>query len=114
MISILSDTVFDIKYSKQKQSNINYPEKLIVSKKTTAQPTIIKNALYKKVVNKKMTGNKIATRKQVVTAIEPTLRHEMITTMAYFRAKERNFESGNEVADWLESERQIDSMLIHK
>jgi len=35
----------------------------------------------------------------------------MIAKMAYFRAEKRGFESGWEIADWLESERLVDEML---
>ena len=94
-----------------------------MNKKTTAKSSITKNALSKtvtkKVAAKKSTSKKAASKKivakqKVVTAIEPQLRYEMITKMAYFRAKERFFESGHEVTDWLESEKQIDRMLINE
>ena len=42
------------------------------------------------------------------------MRYEMIEKMAYYRAKERNFEPGHEYADWMESETAIDKMLAGK
>ncbi|MBW9265926.1 MAG: DUF2934 domain-containing protein [Candidatus Thiodiazotropha sp. (ex. Lucinisca nassula)] len=44
-------------------------------------------------------------------SISPRERYEMIATMAYYRAEQRNFESGHDVEDWLECESIIDSML---
>lgn len=108
-----------------------------MNKETAAKPTITKNALSKAVTEKvaakktttkkvdtkaaakklapnKAVSKKVAAKKKAVTAIEPQLRDEMITTKAYFRAKERNFEPGHAVADWLESEKQIDRMLINE
>lgn len=41
----------------------------------------------------------------------PQQRHHMIEEAAYFRAQQRGFEGGDPLADWLEAEAQIDSML---
>ena len=84
-----------------------------MSKKTTAKPTITKNALSK-AVTEKVSTKKASAKTKTTTTIEPQLRYEMITKMAYFRAKERYFEPGHEVNDWLESEKQIDRMLINE
>ncbi len=38
-------------------------------------------------------------------------RQQMIAEAAYYIAEERNFTAGNEVADWLQAERDIDARL---
>ncbi len=38
-------------------------------------------------------------------------RYEMVATMAYYRAEQRNFEPGNEQQDWYECEQIVDEML---
>ena len=35
-------------------------------------------------------------------------RHHRISEAAYYRARERGFETGREEEDWLEAEKQID------
>lgn len=37
-------------------------------------------------------------------------RHSMISTAAYFRAQQRGFGGGDQVADWLAGEAEIDAM----
>ena len=36
-------------------------------------------------------------------------RHHRISEAAYYRAQKRNFQPGDEQADWLEAEREIDA-----
>ena len=38
----------------------------------------------------------------------------MIAESAYFKAERRGFAPGNEVADWLEAEREVDAILNGK
>jgi hypothetical protein len=38
-------------------------------------------------------------------------RRAMIAEAAYLRAERRGFEGGDPVADWLESEREVDALL---
>jgi hypothetical protein len=38
-------------------------------------------------------------------------RHHMISTAAYYRAKQRGFVGGDQVADWLAAEAVIDAIL---
>lgn len=49
------------------------------------------------------------------TATKPVVsdreRYEMVATMAYYRAEQRNFEPGNEQQDWYECEQIVDEML---
>lgn len=75
-------------------------------KKATKKKVVSK----KKVVKKKTT--KATTKRTKSTAvISPRERYEMIATMAYYRAEQRNFEPGHDVEDWLDCERTIDQML---
>ena len=46
-----------------------------------------------------------------IVQVSPRERYEMIATMAYYRAEKRNFEAGNDMADWLECESMVDQML---
>jgi len=41
------------------------------------------------------------------SAIEPELFREMITTLAFYKAEQRGFAPGHELADWLEAEQEI-------
>jgi hypothetical protein len=41
------------------------------------------------------------------SAMEPELFREMITALAYYKAEQRGFAPGHELADWLEAEREI-------
>jgi hypothetical protein len=38
-------------------------------------------------------------------------RRSMIAEQAYLRAERRGFEDGDPVADWLESEKEVDALL---
>ena len=38
-------------------------------------------------------------------------RHRMIEEAAYYHAEKRGFQSGHEILDWLEAEKDIDSHL---
>ena len=48
------------------------------------------------------------TTNQIATADR---RHSMIQTAAYLRAEKRGFQGGNPVQDWVDAEREIDTML---
>ena len=43
--------------------------------------------------------------------ITPEERWKMVAVAAYHRAEKRNFEPGNELQDWAESENEIDKLL---
>jgi hypothetical protein len=49
------------------------------------------------------------------TASIPTVsaeqRHALIAEAAYRRAEQRGFEGGDAVADWLDSEKEVDALL---
>jgi hypothetical protein len=41
--------------------------------------------------------------------LTPAERHRRISDLAYRRAEQRGFASGNELEDWLEAEREVDA-----
>jgi hypothetical protein len=90
-----------------------------------------KKKVVKKKVSKKKATNKAASPKgpvrkkrvarvapqQATTPhpeVSPRERYEMIATMAYYRAENRNFEAGHEMDDWIECEHIVDQMLAPK
>ncbi|MCU7806039.1 MAG: DUF2934 domain-containing protein [Candidatus Thiodiazotropha sp. (ex Lucinoma borealis)] len=90
-------------------------------KKTTTQSGAIKKTkarVSKKKVAKKKTVSKKHVNKKAVAksgtskpAISPRERYEMIATMAYYRAEQREFEPGHDVKDWLECEGIINNLI---
>jgi len=64
---------------------------------------------------KKASAKKAAVRKaRAAHAAGPVSREErwqMIAEAAYHRARERDFRSGDEVADWLAAEAEVDARL---
>jgi hypothetical protein len=81
-------------------------------KKATKKKVASKKKVVKKSVKKKTTKKKATAKRTKSTAvISPRERYEMIATMAYYRAEQRNFEPGHDVEDWLDCERTIDQML---
>jgi len=80
-------------------------KKVASKKKVAKKKAASKPAAAKKTASKKSTG---ATKSSLVS---PRERYEMIATMAYYRAEQRNFEPGHDVEDWLDCEHIIDSML---
>lgn len=86
-------------------------KKKVASKKKVAGK---KKVAKKKVVAKtakKTTSRKKAAVSKPGTLISPRERYEMIATMAFYRAEQRNFAPGHDVEDWLECERIIDQMI---
>jgi len=83
-----------------------------VEKKVTAKKKVAKKATAKKATAKK-TAAKQTKAKPAATkmTISPRERYEMIATMAYYRAEQRNFEPGHDVEDWLDCESTIDRMI---
>ncbi len=47
----------------------------------------------------------------IINRDTPANREQMIAYAAYFRAERRGFTSGQDQADWLESEREVDSHI---
>jgi len=48
------------------------------------------------------------------TFIEPEQRRAMIAEAAYYRAEQRGFEPGQELADWCAAENEVDNMLLRR
>ncbi|MCG7887340.1 MAG: DUF2934 domain-containing protein [Candidatus Thiodiazotropha endolucinida] len=88
--------------SNTKKSTTTKKNKAKVSKKKVTK---------KKAISKKRVAKKTMTKRSARASISPRERYEMIATMAYYRAEQRNFEPGHDVEDWLECESIIDSML---
>jgi hypothetical protein len=44
--------------------------------------------------------------------VDPQQRSGLIARAAYFRAMDRGFEPGNELADWLAAEAEVDAELL--
>ena len=42
--------------------------------------------------------------------IDPEVRRESIARAAYYKAAQRNFQGDGEIGDWLEAEREFDSL----
>lgn len=85
-------------------------KKSTTTKKTKAKVSK-KKVTKKKAITKKRVAKKTMTKRSARASISPRERYEMIATMAYYRAEQRNFEPGHDVEDWLECESTIDSML---
>jgi cell wall-associated NlpC family hydrolase len=92
--------------SNDKKSTAAKTTKAKVSQKKVAKKkAVTKNVTKKRVVKKAVAKNNAS------ATISPRERYEMIATMAYYRAEQRNFEPGHDVEDWLDCESTIDSML---
>jgi hypothetical protein len=86
-------------------------EKSSATKKKTKAKVSKKKVAKKKPVAKKSSTKKTTKKRSAKAAISPRERYEMIATMAFYRAEQRNFEPGHDVEDWLECEGIIDGML---
>ncbi|MES9991662.1 MAG: DUF2934 domain-containing protein [Candidatus Thiodiazotropha sp.] len=86
-------------------------EKSTATKKKTKAKVSKKKTVKKKVAAKKVTAKKTTKKGSTKPSISPRERYEMIATMAYYRAEQRNFEPGHDVEDWLDCESIIDGML---
>lgn len=91
---------------------MNKKVELSTADKTASKKKVVKKTASKKAASKK-TAAKSANPKGTSSrpVISPRERYEMIATMAYYRAEQRNFEPGHDVEDWLDCERTIDGML---
>lgn len=58
--------------------------------------------------SKELSGNAQAT---IGLQNNPLQREQMIAVAAYYHAEKRGFAPNDEMADWFESEREIDSLL---
>ncbi|RLJ17337.1 DUF2934 domain-containing protein [bacterium endosymbiont of Escarpia laminata] len=57
---------------------------------------------------------RVVAAKSTKPVISPRERYEMIATMAYYRAEQRNFEHGSDQNDWFECEQIVDGMLRNR
>lgn len=46
-------------------------------------------------------------------ALDPDLRHRLVSEAAYRRYVERNFEDGHDLDDWLEAEAEVDHLNLN-
>jgi hypothetical protein len=46
-----------------------------------------------------------------LTAFDAQIRHQHIAELAYYKAKNRGFDAGHEVKDWLEAESEFIAFL---
>jgi hypothetical protein len=49
---------------------------------------------------------------ETAPCISPEERFQMISEAAYFRAEQRGFVAGDDLADWLAAESGIDALLL--
>lgn len=47
-------------------------------------------------------------------ALDPDLRHRLISERAYARYCERGYADGYDLDDWLEAEAEVDHTLLHR
>jgi hypothetical protein len=73
--------------------------------KRKRKPTIPSGVIVSKAV-KNLDGNAPIYSEQDIVGRENRLQR--IATAAYYRAEQRNFNSGGEIQDWLEAEAEID------
>ena len=92
----------------KKEEKEKVAKKKVAAKKKVVSQKVVKKATAKKTTAKKKT---VAKRTTTGSVVSPRERYEMIATMAYYRAEQRNFGQGHDVEDWLECERIIDQML---
>lgn len=61
----------------------------------------------------KKSAKKAAQKEKKKQRTQPPIgvRQRMIAEAAYMRAESRNFQGGDPVQDWLEAEKQVDSVL---
>ncbi len=95
-------------------------KKKVAAKKTVSKKKVAKKAAAKTQAAPKKTPTakkapaakkKAAAKKESTPNISPRERYEMIATMAYYRAEQRNFAPGNDQDDWYECEQIVDEML---
>jgi hypothetical protein len=91
---------------------VSKTEKDITKKKVASKKKVAKKKVASKpAIKKKASKKKGVSASKGSPLISPRERYEMIATMAFYRAEQRNFEPGHDVEDWLDCERIIDGML---
>lgn len=104
--------------SKKSSSKVSKKSARKVAKKATKKTgkKVAKKAakkVDKKVAKKgaRKTPRRSQSTRRKAGKVSPERRHEMIETAAYYRAVKRNFQDGDDVADWLSGEKEIDVFL---
>jgi hypothetical protein len=69
-------------------------------------------AANKPATPRKVVSLKSKTPPQPTSFVEPEKRAAMIAEAAYYRAERRGFAGGNEIADWLSAEQEVDAILL--
>lgn len=80
--------------------------KKTVKKKVVKKAKVTKKSSPIKVRSKAAKPNSSKSTKQIT----PEERLEMVRTAAYYLAEKRGYHGNNELGDWFEAERQIDSI----
>ena len=76
------------------------------------QPARTKRASTSKRSAGKRRNAKARNREQQGAAVSPEQRLAMIAEAAYFRAEARGFVPGEELQDWLDAEKEVDTRLL--
>jgi hypothetical protein len=95
----------------KKEEKAKAAKKKVAANKGVMNKKVAKKSVAKKTAAKKATATGRTSSKPVIS---PRERYEMIATMAYYRAEQRNFDQGYDVEDWLDCERIIDQMLSQR
>ena len=78
-----------------------------LSLRKTAKPIVVKSNTTGHRIKRKTNKQ----RSSVASAAFAIERHGMIAEAAYYQAEKRGFQSGHEILDWLEAEKEIDKLL---
>ncbi|WP_455206964.1 DUF2934 domain-containing protein [Kaarinaea lacus] len=96
------------------------------SKKKTSKKKIAKKKVTAKKTTKKKTTSAATTKKKAASpekgevasktsfAISAEERWRMIANSAYLKAEARGFTPGHETEDWLQAEKEVDTLLYGK
>jgi len=98
----------------KKKVTTNSSDKKASQKTASKKAAIKKTATKKKAVSKKRSASKKPGNNPGVSAnlsITPEQRWKMVAVAAYLKAEKRGFVTGNELDDWTEAEREIDTLL---
>lgn len=80
--------------------------------KSAATPSVEHAAEAASPARKRPTKSKSAEQVEGSTAVTPEQRMAWITEAAYYRAERRGFCGGDDTADWLAAEAEVDAMLL--
>jgi hypothetical protein len=95
--------------SKKKTTTKKATKKKVSKKKVTKKAANTKKASTKKTTKKSTKSTKPDAS---LIEISPEERWKMIAVAAYHKAEKRDFAPGNELQDWTEAEKEIDTLLF--